>query len=114
MQSFDLAIFDFDGTLGDSVGWFAEIVNQVAREFRFREVDAEEAERLRSTPPPPTRPLLRKRPEKLSQLTFFVGDRRRVEALSRAVLTDHSAGSAFGDPEPVAQHRHCCAFAVRG
>ena len=51
MPSFDLAIFDFDGTLGDSVGWFAEIVNQVAREFRFREIDADEAERLRSTPP---------------------------------------------------------------
>jgi phosphoglycolate phosphatase len=42
-----LAIFDFDGTLADSAGWFADALNEVARHNGFREVSAEQREMLR-------------------------------------------------------------------
>jgi phosphoglycolate phosphatase len=42
-----LAIFDFDGTVADSLDWFFQIVNQVARKNRFREITAAERDMLR-------------------------------------------------------------------
>ena len=53
-------------------------------------------------------------PQELPQPLLVIGDRRRGEALGGAVLADHGAGSSFGDPEPVTQHRHGAALAVRG
>jgi phosphoglycolate phosphatase len=43
-----LAIFDFDGTLADSFPWFCAELNTFARRHGFREIDASEAEALRS------------------------------------------------------------------
>lgn len=43
-----LAIFDFDGTLADSFPWFCAELNGFARRHSFREIDAAEAEALRS------------------------------------------------------------------
>jgi len=42
-----VAIFDFDGTLADSLGWFMGVFNQVAERFRFRQLGPEELEMLR-------------------------------------------------------------------
>jgi phosphoglycolate phosphatase len=42
-----LAIFDFDGTLADSLPWFAGILNEVAVRYGFRTLDAAEMEALR-------------------------------------------------------------------
>ncbi len=42
-----LVIFDFDGTLADSAGWFARTLNGVARRYRFREVTRAEMEAMR-------------------------------------------------------------------
>lgn len=42
-----LAIFDFDGTLADSLDWFRGILNQVAARHGFRQVESDEFERLR-------------------------------------------------------------------
>lgn len=42
-----LAIFDFDGTLADSFGWFIGVLNGVAERYRFKPVRAEEVEALR-------------------------------------------------------------------
>ncbi len=42
-----MAIFDLDGTLADSFPWFLRVVNDVAREFDFRSVAPDEAERMR-------------------------------------------------------------------
>lgn len=42
-------IFDFDGTLADSFPWLAAVLNDVAARWRFRQVAAEDAERLRHT-----------------------------------------------------------------
>jgi phosphoglycolate phosphatase len=50
MNRYDLAIFDFDGTLADSGAWFRSTINQVARRYEFRQVTDEELEHLRGQP----------------------------------------------------------------
>jgi len=47
MPRYKLAIFDFDGTLGNSVLWFATVVNHVADRFGFPHVKGEDVEMLR-------------------------------------------------------------------
>ncbi|MET0259074.1 MAG: HAD hydrolase-like protein [Methylobacterium sp.] len=42
-----LVVFDFDGTLADSYGWFVGVINDVAARYRFRRVEAYEADMLR-------------------------------------------------------------------
>jgi phosphoglycolate phosphatase len=42
-----LVIFDFDGTLSDSGDWFLSVVDELARKFRFRSIQADEVEMLR-------------------------------------------------------------------
>jgi phosphoglycolate phosphatase len=42
-----LVLFDFDGTLADSYGWFLGQMNQLADQHRFRRVEAHEVEALR-------------------------------------------------------------------
>lgn len=44
---YKLAIFDFDGTLADSLPWFQEVINTVAVRFDFKTVDDAEIEILR-------------------------------------------------------------------
>jgi len=44
---YTLAIFDLDGTLVDSFPWFLRVMNEVAREFRFKEVAPDEIASLR-------------------------------------------------------------------
>ena len=48
MSSYDLAIFDFDGTLADTMPWFAGIMNEVADRYGIRRVAESEVELLRS------------------------------------------------------------------
>ncbi|WP_373046888.1 HAD hydrolase-like protein [Vulgatibacter sp.] len=47
MQKYKLAVFDFDGTLADTAGWFFEVLGEVAQRYRFRQLDAAALERLR-------------------------------------------------------------------
>ncbi|ARQ01500.1 HAD hydrolase-like protein [Pseudorhodoplanes sinuspersici] len=47
MPKYKLAIFDLDGTLADSFPWFLRVVNDVAREFDFKPIDAGEIDALR-------------------------------------------------------------------
>ena len=42
-----LVIFDFDGTLSDSGGWFVSIVDHLSDRYNFRRVRPEEVETLR-------------------------------------------------------------------
>lgn len=51
MRTYDLVLFDWDGTLSDSWPWFTRALNDAAVRFRFRQVDAAESERLRSLRP---------------------------------------------------------------
>jgi phosphoglycolate phosphatase len=45
---YHLVIFDFDGTLADSLGWVKGIYNQVAERFRLNPATPEELEALRN------------------------------------------------------------------
>jgi phosphoglycolate phosphatase len=47
MNRYDLAIFDFDGTLADSAAWFRSTINHVARRYGFRQITDAEMDRLR-------------------------------------------------------------------
>ena len=47
MPKYKLAIFDLDGTLADSFPWFLRVVNDVAREFDFRQVSPDDIGSLR-------------------------------------------------------------------
>jgi phosphoglycolate phosphatase len=44
---YDLVAFDFDGTLADTVPWFASMMDNVANKYNFRTVGPQERERLR-------------------------------------------------------------------
>lgn len=46
-MDYRLIIFDFDGTLADSFGWAAGLVNQFADQYGFRRIDPHERELLR-------------------------------------------------------------------
>ena len=46
-----LVIFDFDGTLADSVLWFSQVINGVARRYRFRQLSLAELDIIRSESP---------------------------------------------------------------
>ena len=50
-MTYRLAIFDFDGTLADTVTWFAGVVNHVADRYGFKRVEERDHERLRGYPP---------------------------------------------------------------
>lgn len=47
-MAYRLVILDFDGTLADSFGWFAEAFARLAPRHRYRRVDAAELQRLRA------------------------------------------------------------------
>lgn len=46
-MKYKLAIFDFDGTLADSLSWFLGIINDVADKYRFRRIEDYEFDVLR-------------------------------------------------------------------
>lgn len=48
MPRYQLALFDFDGTLADSFPWFLSVINEAAAAHGFRPVDPSEVEGLRS------------------------------------------------------------------
>jgi len=47
MKRYDLAIFDFDGTLADSAAWFRATINHVAERYGFRQITDAELNELR-------------------------------------------------------------------
>ncbi len=47
LRSYDLAIFDFDGTLADTAEWMFGVLNALARRHRFPELNAADVEMLR-------------------------------------------------------------------
>lgn len=47
MPKYKLVIFDLDGTLADSFPWFLRVVNDVAREFDFRQIEPDDVDALR-------------------------------------------------------------------
>lgn len=51
MARYDLIIFDFDGTLADSLTWFRGVLGEVVDKHGLPPIDDEKAERLRGLPP---------------------------------------------------------------
>ena len=48
MTQYNLAIFDFDGTLANSLIWFRKIVNELADKYGFKRIEDDEVDLLRS------------------------------------------------------------------
>ena len=46
-----VVIFDFDGTLADSIGWFFGVVNEVARHYDFKQTTPEQRDAFRRQTP---------------------------------------------------------------
>lgn len=46
-MKYDIAAFDFDGTLADTMPWFNAILNAAADKYGFRKIDAAERDQLR-------------------------------------------------------------------
>jgi phosphoglycolate phosphatase len=46
-SQYSLAIFDLDGTLADSFPWFLRVVNDVARDFSFKPIAADDIPAMR-------------------------------------------------------------------
>ncbi|ESQ89634.1 hypothetical protein ABAC460_12250 [Asticcacaulis sp. AC460] len=46
-MAYRLVIFDFDGTLADSLGWFLDIFDSMADRYGFRRLERSDLERLR-------------------------------------------------------------------
>ncbi len=51
MRNYDLAIFDFDGTLANTFPWFESVLNEAAERFSFRPVDVADRDVLRASSP---------------------------------------------------------------
>lgn len=49
--SYQLAIFDFDGTLANSFPFFASVFNELAAQYRFKPIELHEIEMLRHATP---------------------------------------------------------------
>src|SRR4051794_34932519 len=47
-MKYQLIIFDFDGTLADSMPWFLRIYNEVAGSYKFKRIEEQEVDDLRS------------------------------------------------------------------
>ncbi len=47
-RPYKLIVFDFDGTLADSLGWLASVMPETAVRFRFSHVGPEKHDYLRS------------------------------------------------------------------
>ncbi len=75
-----LVIFDLDGTLVDSFPWFLSVVNDVAHEYGFRQVVADDIDELRSAG---AHDILRRLEVPLWRLPAIAG---RMRALKRARL----------------------------
>lgn len=99
---YDLIVFDFDGTLADTAGWFRTQVNAVADRFGFRQISEEEYEKLRGKSsrdimkyvglrrwkiPRIARHLHRRLAEDAESIPLFEGAEETLRALSKAGVT---------------------------
>ncbi len=46
-MKYRLVIFDFDGTLADTFGWFAHAINRIADKYHFKKVEPSEHDTIR-------------------------------------------------------------------
>lgn len=75
--AYRLVIFDFDGTLADSLGWMRGVLHDVARRHRFRAAEDHELEELRGKD---TRAIMAHLGVSAWKLPFIARDMRRRAA----------------------------------
>jgi phosphoglycolate phosphatase len=110
MTRYKLIIFDFDGTLADSFSWHLRVINDIAVKYRFRRIEENEVETLRSYDArqaiayvglrmwklPLIQRHMRKRMKcEIDQITLFPGIDRLLQALNAkgvalAIVTSNS------------------------
>lgn len=81
-----LVIFDFDGTLADSFPWFLRVLDDAARRYRFRPVEAGELERLRGLGAREVMRHLRVAPWKVPMIASYMRRRLAEDAASPALF----------------------------
>lgn len=96
---YQLVIFDFDGTLADSLPWFSRVLNDVADRYRFKRVAAHEEDMLRTMDgrelmrhlgiptwklPLIVRYMRKRKAQELDQTRLFDGVDRMLRELSEA------------------------------
>jgi phosphoglycolate phosphatase len=82
-MSYDLAIFDFDGTLADSSGWVAGVFNGVAKRYGYRCVSDDELQMLRGRP---NREIIRYLGVPAWKLPFIANHMRKLSARDAAQI----------------------------
>jgi phosphoglycolate phosphatase len=99
-----LAIFDIDGTLVDSFGWFCSVLNEVAERHHFRKVETEaDIERMRGLD---TRGILRELNVPIWKVPTIARDMRAMKLNAGLGLFDGAAGMLE------ALHRRSIALAI--
>ena len=78
MTDYQLAIFDFDGTLIDSFGWFLGALDRLAERHRFRRIRPEELDELRGLD---ARTVIRRLEVAWWRLPAITRDARRLAAV---------------------------------
>jgi phosphoglycolate phosphatase len=78
-MKYRLAIFDFDGTLADSLPWFLRIANTVADKHGFRRIETHEIESLRGKG---SREIVRHFQVPMWRMPLIARDVRRMKAAS--------------------------------
>ena len=79
-----LVIFDFDGTLADSFGWFLDVFDEVADRFRFRRLERDRIDHLRGLS---TAELLRHHGVPLWKAPMIAAHARRLQGQNLQAIT---------------------------
>lgn len=77
MTPYKLVIFDFDGTLCDSLPWFRSVVNSIADKHRFRRIEDDDAEMLRGKT---SREIIKRLEIPMWRLPWIARDMRKLKS----------------------------------
>lgn len=80
-MKYELAVFDFDGTLADTFPWFMSIINSVADKYSFKQVLPHEVEEVRTLG---ARDIMRRLKVPAWKLPFIVRHMRHLASVERA------------------------------